>query len=39
MSKNDNLARYANSKEPKMPVQTWMKNKNVISFLTLARDT
>lgn len=30
-----NLARYANSEEPKIPVQTWMRNKNVVSFLGL----
>ena len=29
------LARYANPEEPKIPVQTWMRNKNVISFLGL----
>ena len=29
------LARYANSIEPKIPVQTWMRNKNVVSFLGL----
>ena len=27
------LARYANPEEPKIPVQTWMRNKNVVSFL------
>lgn len=29
------LARYANPEEPKIPVQTWMRNKNVVSFLGL----
>lgn len=29
------LARYANSEEPKIPVQTWMRNKDVISYLGL----
>ncbi len=29
------LARYANPEEPKIPIQTWMRNKNVISFLGL----
>lgn len=29
------LARYANSDEPKIPIQTWMRNKEVISFLGL----
>ena len=29
------LARYANAEEPKIPIQTWMRNKNVISFLGL----
>lgn len=29
------LARYANPEDPKIPVQTWMRNKNVISFLGL----
>lgn len=29
------LARYADSDEPKIPIQTWMRNKNVISFLGL----
>ena len=29
------LARYANEEEPKIPIQTWMRNKNVISFLGL----
>lgn len=29
------LARYANKEEPKVPIQTWMRNKNVISFLGL----
>ena len=29
------LARYANPEEPKVPIQTWMKNKDVISFLGL----
>jgi hypothetical protein len=29
------LARYANSEEPKIPVQTWMRNKDVIAFLGL----
>ena len=29
------LARYVNSEEPKIPIQTWMRNKNVVSFLGL----
>jgi len=29
------LARYANSEEPKIPIQTWIRNKNVVSFLGL----
>ena len=29
------IARYANPEEPKIPIQTWMRNKNVISFLGL----
>ena len=29
------LARYANFKEPKIPVQTWMRNKDVILYLGL----
>lgn len=29
------LARYANSEEPKIPILTWMRNKNVVSFLGL----
>lgn len=29
------LARYANLEEPKVPIQTWMRNKDVISFLGL----
>ena len=29
------LARYANPEEPKIPVQTWMINKNFVSFLGL----
>ena len=29
------LARYANKEEPKIPVYTWMRNKNVISYLGL----
>ncbi len=29
------LARYANPEEPKIPVQTWMRNKDVISYLGL----
>ena len=29
------LARYANKDEPKIPIQTWMRNKDVISFLGL----
>ncbi len=29
------LARYANPEEPKIPIQTWMRNKDVISFLGL----
>lgn len=29
------LARYANPQEPKIPIHTWMRNKNVISFLGL----
>ena len=29
------LSRYANQEEPKIPIQTWMRNKNVISYLGL----
>ncbi len=29
------LARYANPSEPKIPIQTWMRNKDVISYLGL----
>lgn len=29
------LARYANKDEPKIPIQTWMRNKDVISYLGL----
>lgn len=29
------LARYTNSAEPKIPVQTWMRNKDVIAYLGL----
>lgn len=29
------LARYANSAEPKIPIQTWMRNKDVIAYLGL----
>ena len=29
------LARYVNPEEPKIPIQTWMRNKSVISFLGL----
>jgi len=29
------LARYANLEEPKVPVQTWMRNKDVILYLGL----
>lgn len=29
------LARYANPEEPKIPIQTWMRNKDVIAFLGL----
>ena len=29
------LARYANSEEPKIPIQTWMRNKDVIAYLGL----
>lgn len=29
------LARYANIDEPKIPIQTWMRNKDVISYLGL----
>jgi len=29
------LARYANPDEPKIPIQTWMRNKDVISYLGL----
>lgn len=27
------LARYANPQEPKVPILTWIRNKDVISFL------
>ena len=29
------LARYANSEEPKIPIQTWMRNKDVVAYLGL----
>jgi len=29
------LARYANPDEPKIPIQTWMRNKDVIAYLGL----
>ena len=29
------LARYANPEEPKIPIQTWQKNKDVVSYLSL----
>lgn len=29
------LARYANPEEPKVPIRTWMKNKDVIAYLGL----
>jgi len=29
------LAKYANIEEPKIPIHTWMRNKNVVSFLGL----
>jgi len=29
------LARYVNPEEPKIPVQAWMRNKDVISYLGL----
>lgn|SRR5574344_1537828 len=29
------LARYANSSDPRLPIQTWMRNKDVISYLGL----
>jgi len=29
------LARYSNPEDPKIPIQTWMRNKNVISYLGL----
>ena len=29
------LARHVNSEEPKIPIQTWMRNKDVISYLGL----
>ena len=29
------LARYANAEEPEIPIQTWMRNKNVVLFLGL----
>ena len=29
------LARYANSEEPKIPIYAWMRNKDVISYLGL----
>ena len=27
------LARYANPEESKIPIQTWMRNKDVVSYL------
>ncbi len=29
------MARYANQGEPKIPIQTWMRNKDVILYLGL----
>ena len=29
------LARYANPEEPKIPIQVWMRNKDVIAYLGL----
>lgn len=29
------LSRYANPEEPKIPIQTWMRNKDVIAYLGL----
>ena len=29
------LARYVNPEEPKIPILTWMRNKNVVAFLGL----
>ena len=29
------LARYVNPDEPKIPIQTWMRNKDVVSYLGL----
>ena len=29
------LARYANPEEPKIPIQTWMRNKDVVAYLGL----
>jgi uncharacterized protein (DUF934 family) len=29
------LARYADEEEPKLPIQNWMRNKEVISYLGL----
>lgn len=29
------LARYANLQEPKIPIQTWMRNKDVVAYLGL----
>lgn len=29
------LSRYVNSVEPKIPIQTWMRNKDVIAYLGL----
>ena len=29
------LVRYANPEEPKIPIYTWMRNKNVLAYLGL----
>jgi len=29
------IARYANFNEPKVPIQTWMRNKDVVIYLGL----
>ena len=29
------LSRYANPEEPKIPIQTWMRNKDVVAYLGL----
>ena len=31
------LARYANPEEPKIPIQTWMRNKDVVAYQVMGK--